>query len=132
MRPGETRYDLHYTLPATATYTGKVLSNDPPTRLVTAASVLLSGDGLRDVGVEPSVGAHIYELTGDSYTVNIKGVGSLRGPTAASPEETGAPVCCEEAPAKIQSQMAWVLGLALGILALGGALLFRKGSAARA
>ncbi len=131
MRPGQTRYDLHFSIPATATFSGKVLTNNPPVRLVTPGTVLLSGNGVRDMGQEPSTGARIYEFDGNSYEVTIQGIGSLRSNTA-SQEETGAPVCCEEVPAQIQSQMPWVLGLALGILALGGALLYRKGSAARA
>lgn len=132
MRPGDTRYDLQYSLPASAAFSGKVLSNDPPVRLVTPSAVILSGSGVRDVGVEPTVQARVYELTGTSFTVNIQGVGTLRSPTQASPEETGAPQCCQEAPPQIYSQMPWVLGFALAILALGGVLLYRKGSAAGA
>lgn len=132
VRPGDTRYDLQYSLPASATFSGKVLSNDPPVRLVTPAGVTLSGTGVRDVGVEPTVQARIYELTEPSFTVKIQGVGTLRSPAAAPPEETGAPQCCQEAPPQIYSQMPWVLGFGLAILALGGILLYRRGSAVRA
>ncbi|MEI9811793.1 MAG: hypothetical protein WDO18_03575 [Acidobacteriota bacterium] len=132
LKPGETRFDLDYNLPATATFSGKVFSTTPPVKLVTAESVTLSGDGIKDLGQEPQTKARVYSFDGSSFKATISGVGSLRGPeteAAPSPEESGAPKCCEETPARVYSQMPWVLGLGFGILAVGGTLLFRKGQA---
>jgi hypothetical protein len=130
LKPGETRFDLDYSLPAAATFSGKVFSNDPPTRLVTPGSVTLSGTGITDMGQEPQTQARVYTFSGTSFTANILGVGSVRQQQpAASEEDTGAPKCCEETPARVNQQMAWVLSLGFGILALGGMLLFRRGQA---
>ena len=131
LKPGETRIDIDYTLPASATFSGKVLATPIPARLVTPANVTLSGDGIIDAGQEPSTGARVYTFSGTTFKANILGVGSLRTPDSkASPEEDPqAPKCCEEVPARLQSQMFWILGLGFGILFIGGALLYRRGAA---
>jgi len=132
LKPGETRFDLSYTLPASATFSGKVFSTNPPTKLVTPGSVTLSGNGLTDLGQEQTTQARVYSFTGNSFKVEILGVGSIRGPEAVAPvagEESGAPKCCEEVPARVNTQMSWILGLSLTILLLGGTILFRRGVA---
>jgi hypothetical protein len=131
LKPGDTRFDLEYTLPASATFSGKVLTTDPPARLVTPATVTLSGEGIVDAGQEPTTGARVYTFTGSSFQANILGVGSLgTGDAPTSPEEDPqAPTCCEEVPARLQSQMGWILGLGFGILFMGGLLLYRRGAA---
>ncbi len=132
LKPGETRFDLDYMLPAAATYSGKVFITEPATKIVTPSTVTLSGDGITDLGQEPQTQARVYTFSGKSFSANILGVGSIRGAEAstASPEESGAPKCCEETQARVNQQMTWVLSLGFGILALGGTLLFRKGKAA--
>ena len=131
LKPGETRIDLEYELPASATFAGKVVNSDPPARLVTPANVTLSGDGISDAGQEPSTGARVYTFTGTSFKASILGVGSLgRGGTNGSPEEDPqSPKCCAEVPARLQSQMFWILGLGFGILFIGGLMLYRRGTA---
>jgi hypothetical protein len=132
LKPGETRMDLEYSLPASATFSGKVFSNEPAVKLVTPESVTLSGPGITDLGVAGELKARVYTFKGNSFKVNIMGVGSIRGPQQSegpTPEESGAPKCCEEAPARVNTQMAWVLGLSFAILLAGGTLLFRKGAA---
>ncbi len=132
LKPGETRFDMEYSLPATATFSSKVFSNDPPTKLVTPGAVTLSGDGITDLGQEAQTQARVYSFTGLSFKANILGVGSIRVPEAEKPppgEESGAPKCCQEVPARVNKQMAWILGLSLTILLLGGTLLFRRGHA---
>lgn len=130
IKPGETRFDMEYSIPATATFSGKVFVTDPPTRLVTPGAVTLSGDGIVEMGQEPSTQARVYTFSGDTYSVNISGVGSLRTPDlGVSPEDSGAPKCCEEVPARVHNQMGWILGLSFAILAAGGTLLFRRGAA---
>jgi hypothetical protein len=132
LKPGRTQFDLEYSLPASETFSGKVFSNDPPVKLVTPGSVTLSGDGITDLGQEQQTQARVYTFKGNAYTVKLLGVGSIRGPEAVQPpagEESGAPKCCEEVPARVNTQAAWVLGLSLTILLLGGTLLFRRGTA---
>jgi len=131
VRPGETRFDMHYTLPASDTFSGKVFPSDRPTTVVTPLSVRLSGDGIKEMGVEDQVQARIYNITAPSFEVKIEGTGSIREqqPGKASPDEDPGQPKTTEILAKIYDKMYWVLGLTFGILALGGALLFRKGPA---
>jgi hypothetical protein len=130
LKPGDTRFDLEYILPASATFSNKVFSNDPATKIVTPASVTLSGDGIKDLGQEPQTQARVYTFDGTSFKVNISGVGSIRTPSDAPPaEESGAPKCCDESPARVETQRWWILGLAFAILLAGGTILFRKGTA---
>jgi hypothetical protein len=133
LKPGDTRFDLEYMVPASETFSGKVFSNDPPVKLVTPGSVTLSGDGISDLGQEQTTQARVYGFKGNSFKVKILGVGSIRTPadTSVQPpagEESGAPKCCEETPARVNKQAAWVLGLGLTILLLGGTILFRRGT----
>ncbi len=128
LKPGETRFDINYALPASDTFAAKNLNPDSPTRLVTPSSVTLSGDTINGLGQEPQTKAHIYDVLKPAYEVKIEGIGSLRNPeTPAADEDTGAPQV-EQQPARIYSRLWWVLGLALGILALGGTMLYRKGT----
>jgi hypothetical protein len=127
VKPGETRFDIGYSLPAADTFAGKNVSGDE-TFLVTPPSVTLTGDGIDDLGQEPQTQAHTYRLRAASFNVTINGTGSLRNTDANSDDDSGAPTP-EQAPARVYSKLPWVLGLTLGILMLGGAMLFRKGAA---
>ena len=129
-RPGETRFDMHYTLPASDTFPGKVVPSDRPTTVVTPLAVRLSGDGIKEMGVEDQVQARIYNITAPSFEVKIEGTGSIRErqQSKASPDEDPGQPKTTEILAKIYDKMYWVLGLTFGILALGGTLLYRKGS----
>jgi hypothetical protein len=131
-RPGETRFDMHYTLPASESFSAKVVPLERPTMVVTPAAVHLTGTGIKEAGVEPDVQARLYEVTGPSFDVKIDGTGSIRdrqsNASNAPEEDTGQPKTTEIL-ARIYDKMYWVLGLTFGILALGGTLLFRKGAA---
>jgi hypothetical protein len=130
VRPGETRYDMHYTLAASETFTGKVVQSERPTTIVTPLSVRLSGDGIKEMGVEQEVQARLYQVTAPSYAVKIEGTGSIRERQGkADPAEDPGQPKTEEILAKVYDKMYWILGLTFGILALGGTLLFRKGAA---
>ncbi|MGA3190107.1 MAG: carboxypeptidase-like regulatory domain-containing protein [Bryobacteraceae bacterium] len=129
VRPGESRFDVSYSLPATETFASKILHGEGVTRLVTPSTVTLSGDGVESLGQEPQTKAHIYNAGGAEYSVEIAGVGSLRNPEAAAPDEdTGEPQI-EEKAARVYSRMYWVMGMAFAILGLGGVLLYRKSAA---
>lgn len=135
IKPGETRMDVSYTVPAAQKFAGKVVPAPGGVHLVTPFSVTLTGEGIESQGQEPQTQAHIYIIKGADYKVSIDGVGALRPetPAAASDsgangEDTGSPKI-EIASARIYSRLYWVLGLALGILAVGGAMLYRRGTA---
>jgi hypothetical protein len=126
VKPGQSRFDVSYSLPAGNSFSSKILHADGVTRLVTPATVTLAGDGLEALGQEPTTKAHIYNAASASYSVQITGLGSLRNQEAAAPEEdSGAPEI-EEKPARLYTQMYWVLGLAFSVLGLGGVLLYRR------
>ncbi len=128
IKPGQTRIDVAYALPASDTFKGKNLAPAAPMRLVTPGTVTLAGDGLDLLGQEPQTQAHIYNVRTANFEVKIDGTGSLRAPQADSQEDAGQPQI-EVEPARIYSRMYWVLGLTFGILLLGGAMLFRRGVA---
>jgi hypothetical protein len=129
VKPGETRMDVTYTVPVAEKFAGKVVASGAATHLVSPPAVTLTGDGIEAAGQEPQTQAHIYNLTGLDYNVLIEGMGTLRPDTsAAAGDDSGSPKV-EIAAARIYSQLGWVLGLALAILALGGVMLFRRGAA---
>ena len=132
LKPGETRIEVTYTVPAAQKFSGKIAASDAPTRLVTPPTVSLTGDGIESLGQEPQTQAHLYNLSGLDYNVLIDGTGALNlgAPSGDAPQDVdnGAPKV-EVASARIYSRLGWVLGLAFGILALGGVALYRRGEA---
>lgn len=133
VKPGETRFDISYTLPPSTTFAGKNVSGGDMF-LVTPPSVTLTGDGIDDLGQEPQSQAHTYRLRTANFSVAINGTGALRNNSSDSSasgsgdDDTGQPQIAQ-APARVYTQLPWVLGLTLGILLLGGTMLFRKGTA---
>lgn len=130
IKPGETRFDLAYSVPYTdgAPYTGKIVSRDENTYLIAANGVTLKGDGLNDLGVEPRTQAHIYGLAGKSYKIELSG-SAVAAPgdsasASASAQDDGPQI--QEIMPRIYGRTKLILGLALGILALGFALLYRS------
>jgi hypothetical protein len=121
--------DVTYTIPAADKFAGKVVASESATHLVTPPAVTVTGDGIEPAGREPQTQANIYNLTGLDYNLLIDGIGSLREEaTPAQGEDGGSPQVEIKKP-RLYSQLFWVLGLALGILALGGTMLYRRGPA---
>jgi len=130
LKPGETQFELAYTLPDPKKFAGKAVGPDP-LRLVTASTVTLSGDGLIDLGTEPRTQAHVYEIMpGTSYVLSIMGEGPLRTENAQAQDEDSGQPKVTPGMARIYNRLYWVLGLTFGLLALGGTMLYRKGPAA--
>ena len=127
VKPGETRFDLTYTVPYTegAPYAGKIVTKDDNTYLIAANGVTLQGENLNDLGKEPRTQAHIYGLTGAAYKI------ALNGAAAAAPAEDADAADSDSGPRieaimpRVYGQAKPILALALGILALGLALLYR-------
>jgi len=135
VKPGDTRFDVVYTLPPTEKFATKLMRTDGPTRLAVPGTVMLAGKNIQDLGQEPQTQARLYEVTGASFEANITGTGTLHtdepddaGGGRAKKDDDGAPQI-QEVPARIYTRLPWVLGLVFGMLALGGAYLFRKGTA---
>lgn len=131
VKPGETRFDVSYSLPPTDTFASKILHGEGVTRLVTPSSVTLEGEGIESLGQEPQTKAHIYGAGAAEYSVKIAGLGSLRGAEAApaADADTGEQTQPDERPARVYTEMYWVLGLTFAILSLGGVLLYRRSAA---
>jgi hypothetical protein len=134
LRPGETRFDVAYSLPPSETFSGRILRPGELTRLATPPSVTLSGDGLQSLGQEPQSQVRLYGVSGNKYEVKIEGFGSLRGAGGAGgggggqDEDDGQPRV-DEAQARLYSRLWLVLGLVFGILGVGGVMLYRRGPA---
>jgi hypothetical protein len=68
-------------------------------------------------------------VTAPVFKVKIEGTGSIRERQPAGPDEDPGQPKTTEILAKVYDRMYWVLGLTFGIMALGGILLYRKGTA---
>jgi len=133
VRPGETRFDLNYTTPYTAgtPYAGKVASRDQNTYLIVPKGVTLTGDRLNDMGTEPRTKAHIFGLQDASYKVSLTGTAQPSAAEADAGSDSGTSDPgnqIQEIMPRVLTQLKPILGLALGILALGFVLLYRASS----
>ena len=130
VKPGETRIDVTYAVPYAAgqVFAGKVPSKDENTYLIAPNGVTLDGKGLNDLGTEPRTQAHIYGLAGASYEIALSGQEAAPPGDASGggdqPDSSGPGI--EQIMPRVNSQAKAILGVALGILALGFALLYRK------
>ncbi len=96
---------------------------------MTPNGVTLAGKGLKDLGTEPRTQAHIFGLAANAYDV------ALTGAVAAAAADNGGADASESSGPQIEqimprvyTQVVPILGIALGILALGFALLYRAGT----
>jgi hypothetical protein len=124
VKPGETRFHVTYAVPYVegAPYAGKVITKDDNTYLVVPNGVTLKGDNLNDMGMEPRSQAHIFGLSGNSYSVQMTGAVAAVATDAAG--DDGSPKI-EQIMPRVLGRTKLIVGLALGILALGFALLYR-------
>jgi hypothetical protein len=131
VKPGETRFDLTYIVPYTegASYQGKIVTKDDNTYLIVPNGVTIAGEGLNDLGAEPKTQARLYGFSGAAYNVQLTGA-----PAAAASDNSGAEPDSgspqiEQIMPRLYDKTYPILGLALGILALGFALLYRAQTA---
>jgi hypothetical protein len=127
VKPGETRFDLTYQLPYTegAPYEGKILTKDDNTYLIVPNGVSMAGEGLTDLGQEPKTQAHLFGFSGDAYKIQLTG-GVAPAPAETDAEaDTGARPQLDQIMPRLYDKTIPILAVALGILALGFALLYR-------
>jgi hypothetical protein len=109
-------------------YEGKVVTQDENTYLIVPQGITLAGDGLTDLGTEPRTRAHLFGLPGTFYKVTLTGEAAPAAePEAAAGSEqpdNGPPI--EVILPRINGNAIPILGLALAILGVGFALLYRK------
>jgi hypothetical protein len=129
IKPGETRIDLNYTVPYAegSSYQGKIVTQDENTYLIAPNGVTLKGDHLNDLGMEPQSQAHIYGLEGADYKIELSGAVAPAPADAADVGAADGPQPEEVLP-HAMGQKTLILSLALGILAVGFALLYRTPS----
>ena len=127
--PGETRFDFSYSIPFQnpGSFSGKILHRDGAVNLVVPAGVSVKGDGLVPAGQEPQTKAAIYEIKGPNYTVELQGTGTM---AAAPADQEGPGSSLDEIQPRIYDSLYAILGLSLGILALGFVLFYRMGAPA--
>jgi hypothetical protein len=132
IKPGETRIDVDYTVPyaAGAVYSGRIVSGDDNTYLVAPAGVTLAGAGLQDLGDEPRTHAHIFGLNAAAYKIELTGAAAAAAPSpnasadaSADSQDSGSRI--EVIPPRVNAKAPLIVGLALAILGLGFALLYR-------
>lgn len=125
--PGETRFDFAYSIPFKnpGTFSGKILHRDGAVNLVVPAGVSVKGDGLEPAGQEPQSKAAIYAIKIPNYTVELQGTGTMAA-TPAGQEDPGSSL--DEIQPRIYASLYPILGLSLGILALGFVLFYRMGA----
>jgi hypothetical protein len=125
IKPGETQFEVDYALPAGSPFTfrGEVVNIKgmpaSPLRMIAPAGVTLTGKDLQSVGAEPKTQANVYTvIASGAFSADVAGVGSLRTPEASQPDQNDSPPVTEGQP-QIYQHLGWLLGLALGILAVG-------------
>jgi hypothetical protein len=131
IKPGETRFDVTYSVAYTPgqPYEGKVVTRDENTYLVVPPGVTLAGDGLSDLGTEPRTQAHVFGLPGTTYKIALTGTAPAPEPGSPAAEEPDNGPVPEAVPPRIYGNAVPILGLALAILAVGFALLYRRSPA---
>ncbi len=128
IKPGETRFDVTYSVPYVrgAPYSGKIPTKDENTYLIVPNGITLTGQNLTDLGQEPRTQAHIFGLAANSYKFELTGE-AAEAPAAASDsgasQDSGPQI--EQILPRVNSKAPLILGLALGILALGFVMLYR-------
>jgi hypothetical protein len=119
-------------MPKADTFSTKVVtSSSAPMRIVTPGGVTIEGDGIEDMGQEPTTQARIYNVKAKDFTAKITGSGSLSpgGDGGAAPADSSDQPQVEESNARIYTRLPWVLGLTFCFLLAGGVMLYRKGTA---
>ena len=127
VKPGETRFDVNYTLPYTngQAYSGKIVTADDNTYLIAPNGITLTGAGLTDLGTEPRTQAHIFGFTGKVYKIQLTGTEAPTPATDSSAAQQDSGPQIEQILPRVNGKAVLILSLALGALALGFALLYR-------
>jgi len=136
VKPGDTRIDVTYTTTYTPgeAYAGKIYSKDENTYLIAPNGITLSGEGLNDLGAEPRTQAHIFGVQGASYSIKLTGEEAAPPTASGAPAEGGDAAASDAGPQieqimpRVNGKAIPILGIALGILALGFVILYRHGA----
>ena len=113
----------------------------PDLKLLAPVGVTLTGDGITALGKEPTTGATIYNVPGAKFSLKVEGSGTLNaGASSDGDADNGSPKVSENMPQLYGLTLAtgepiapflavkWIVISILGMLAVGFALLYRKGN----
>lgn len=131
VRPGETRFNVRYSMPFTApgTLEGRSYYPGVPARIATPRGVTISGEGVKRVGEEPTMHVAIYEATGAQFKLAIEGTGALRA--ASADEEDSAPQVEQVLP-RVYQRLWLIVAASIIALAFGFVMLYRRGAGSQA
>lgn len=130
VRPGETQFEVRYTLPKDAAnqVRGRLTHTTGRSFIVTPAGVTLTGQGLVAAGTEPRTQAKVYGVSGPEWVAAVTGTGTLQPPPqqggGGQAGESSGPEIAAVVP-RIYTRLPWVLALSFGVLGAGFALLYR-------
>src|SRR3984885_12895035 len=93
VRPGETRFDLNYTVPMASPmiFSDKEIHPEAASNLVVPNGVTAKSDDLELAGTEPKTQASIYRIKNASFKVEVDGSGILQAPYEGSGDDDGQP-----------------------------------------
>ncbi len=126
IKPGENRIDISYRVPHEdgGTFTVRSLYPTMQTRVAAPAGVQIGGEGLTDMGQEPTTKASTYLLSStEDVALAISGQGRLR--SGASGASSGQSEISIE-PAPVARELLWLSVLAVLILSTGYLHLLRS------
>jgi 5-hydroxyisourate hydrolase-like protein (transthyretin family) len=132
VKPGETRFDISYKMPATdpVTYSGRILHDPSSVRLVIPQGISLQGDGVAQMGTEPTTQATVWSVKDAAFKVTLTGTGALREAPASQQDSGGdGPGIQTIQPPGYERNWKIILALTLAILALGFVAQYLKGGA---
>lgn len=120
VKPGETRFDFSYRLPATepVSFSGRILHAAGPVRLIIPSGITAEGEGLTPLGTEPTSRASIFDVKSQSFKVTLTGSGELAATGEAPAPDEGQRISTILPPG-YERGWKWALGLALAFLAIG-------------
>ena len=142
IKPGQSEIRMEWQMPFTSpgVFEDAILAKGAPDlKLLAPVGVTLTGEGITSLGREPTTGATIYNVPGAKFALNVEGSGTLKT-AAADGEDNGSPRVSENMPQLYGLTLAtgdpiapflavkWVVISILGMLAIGFALLYRKGN----
>lgn len=132
VKPGQTEFDVSYTIPATSPlkFQGRLVGvkgmPQGPLRLIAPNGVTLTGADIQSLGQEPKTQATIYNVVAkNEFSVEINGIGSLRGAGDAGPVDTSDSPEVAEGKPPVYAHLPMLVALAFSILGVGLLLLFR-------
>lgn len=145
VKPGESRVDLQWSMPfnTPGVFEEKILTKGGQTRLVAPAGVTYKGENLENLGKHPETQATIWGVKSGDIRIRVEGTGGLNDSAAQGGNEastSGQPALSMALP-KIYGlasgssdlmthimAVKWLLLSVLGMLAVGFAILYRKGN----